>query len=102
MDIQGMLKQVIGGGQDAAVGQAVEDHVGAMDGGEVSDHLQTAADNAAANGQPDVAHEIGDLISQFQSDPQALKAGAISYVTSNPQVLEHFAPGFAQGILSKL
>ena len=73
-----------------------------MSATEVTQHLQTAASNAQVSGQPDVAQEIGDLVSRYQSDPQGLKDAAVSYVKSNPQVLAHFAPSFAQGVLSKL
>ena len=102
MDIQGLLQQAIGSGNGDSVAQATSDHIATMDTSEVTQHLQTAADTASANGQPDVASEIQDLLTRAQSDPDSLKAAAIDYVKSNPQVLEHFAPTFAQGILSRL
>ena len=102
MDILGTVEQALAGGRSDDVGAAVSDHVASMDSGEVAQHLQSAADNAAANGQPDVAREIADIASRGQTDPESLKTAAIDYVKSNPQILAHFAPAFAQGILSKL
>ena len=102
MNIQEMLAQVTAAGNSGAVGQAATDHVSALPAGEVAQNLQTAASNAQANGQPEVANEIGDLITRAESDPEALKSAAISYIEQNPQSLAHFAPSFAQGILSKL
>ncbi len=69
---------------------------------EVTQHLQTAATNANANGQPAIAQEIEAMIARKQVDPEALKDAAISYIKSNPQVLTYFAPSFAQGILNRV
>jgi hypothetical protein len=102
MDVQGLLSQVLGSEQQSSVGDAAAEHVNSLPAADVSQHLQQAADNANAAGQPDVAHEIGDLMSRAQSDPASIKTAAISYITSNPQVLAHFAPAFAQDILSKI
>jgi hypothetical protein len=102
MDLQDMLNQVTGGDNADSVGQAASDHVAAMPPDEVADHVQTAAANASANGNTDVANELGDLISRAESDPGSLKTAAIAYIQQNPQVLAHFAPSFAQGILSRI
>ena len=101
MDIQDMLTQAVGG-DAASVGQAAADHVSTLDPSDVTQHLQTAAANASANGNPQIANEIGDLLTRAQSDPESLKAGAIAYIQQNPQALAQFAPSFAQGILSRL
>ena len=102
-EIQGLLQSVTGGDTDPqAVASAADDHVSDMDSGELSDHLQTAADNARQNGNEDTAQEIEGMISSGQANPDELKSMAVNYIRQNPQVLEHFAPPFVQGILGKL
>ncbi|MBV9027224.1 MAG: hypothetical protein JO311_01290 [Candidatus Eremiobacteraeota bacterium] len=85
-----------------SVAQAAQSNVGSMDHEELTQHLQTAADNAEQNGQSGIAQQIMGLISQHGSDPAALKQEAISLISSNPQILTHFAPEFAKGILGSL
>jgi len=102
MNILSTIESLASSGNTGAVAQAASDHVSGMSGPEVEQHLSTAASNASANGQPGVAEEIGDIISKAQSNPQALKDGAIAYVKANPQVLTQFAPSFAQGILNRV
>ncbi|HEY5348182.1 MAG TPA: hypothetical protein VIJ64_00540 [Candidatus Lustribacter sp.] len=53
----------------------------------------------AKNGDPAA---LGALLEHAKSDPGSLKDAAISYVTSNPQLIQKFAPGLMQGILGKL
>jgi len=102
-EIEGMLSSAMGGGAAGpqAVGDAAEQHVSSMDGGELSDHLQTAADNARQTGDEGMAQQIEGMIARGQADPDALKSMAVDYIRNNPQVLRQFAPSFAQGILSK-
>ncbi|MDQ2817110.1 MAG: hypothetical protein M3T49_02705 [Candidatus Eremiobacteraeota bacterium] len=102
-EFSGLLQRVTGGDADPqAVEQAATDHVSSMGSGELSDHMQTAADNARQNGQGDLAQQITGLVSQNGTNPQGLKDAAISLIKSNPQVLTHFAPPFAQGLLSRI
>lgn len=101
------LKNVAGGllGSNAdpqAVSEAATEHVQEMDPNELGGHLQTAAQNLAQNGQGDTAQQVMDIVSKMRSDPSSAKDEAIALVRSNPQILAHFAPGFAQGVLSKL
>jgi hypothetical protein len=42
------------------------------------------------------------LASQVASNPSGAIGDVTTFIQNNPQVLEHFAPDFAQGILSKL
>ncbi len=100
-EVQNLLGRVTGA-DSAAVAQAASDHVSTMDPSQVREHLQTAAGNAAQSGQSGIAQQIEGLLSQSGSNPQDLKQKAISLITANPQILEHFAPGFAKGILGKL
>ncbi len=102
-EISGLLRQLTSGQVDQqSVSQAANDHVGSMDGSDVSQHLQTAADNADQNGQGDVVQAITGIIERDGTDTEALKRDAIGLISSNPQILQHFSPEFAQGILSRL
>jgi len=97
------MQQVTGGNTDsAAIEQAATDHVSSMDSGELTQHMQTAADNLNQNGQGDLGEQLSGIVSQAQSDPQGLKDAAVSFIKNNPQVLAHFAPGFAQGLLGRM
>ncbi|HKU66317.1 MAG TPA: hypothetical protein VJP85_00930 [Candidatus Baltobacteraceae bacterium] len=101
--LKGMVEQAASGNVDPqALGQAASDHVANCDPGELQDHLQTAASNLQQNGQGDLAQQASSLISQLQSNPSGAKDAVVSFIQNNPQVLQHFAPGFAQGILSKI
>lgn len=101
--LKGMVEQAASGNVDQqALGQAANDHVANTDPGELQDHLQTAASNLQQNGQGDLAQQATSLISQLQSNPSEAKNAVVSFIKNNPQVLQHFAPNFAQGILSKL
>jgi hypothetical protein len=101
--IEGMIQRVASAEIDQqSVGQAANDQVSSMDHGELTQHLQTAADNAQQNGQTDIAQQIVALIEQHGSNPQGLKDEAISLISNNPQILQHFAPEFAQKILGSL
>ncbi|GAC1388609.1 MAG: hypothetical protein NVSMB31_02880 [Vulcanimicrobiaceae bacterium] len=102
MDIGSMIQQVVGGGSTEGLEQAARDHIGSMAPEEVTQHLQTAAASASQNGQNDVAQEIQGMIARKQVDPEGLKDAAISYIKSNPEMLTHFAPSFAQGILNRV
>ncbi len=102
-EIEGMAQRLAAGQLDQqAVGQAARDGINAMDHREFSDHLQGAADTAAQNGQPAVAAQIAELLAQHGSNPQELKAAAISLIENNPQVLQHFAPPFLKNVLGAL
>ena len=102
-NLKNLAEQAIGGQLDPqAVGQAAPDHVEGMDGGQLTDHLQTAATNLQQAGQGDMAQQAMALISQVQSNPSGAKDAIVAFVQNNPQVLQHFAPSFAQGILSRL
>lgn len=102
-EISGLLQQVRSGQVDQqSVSQAASDHVSSMDPSDVTQHLQTAADNANQNGQGDVAQVIVGIVERDGTDTEALKRDAIGLITSNPQILQHFAPEFAQGILGRI
>ncbi len=102
-NVAGMVQQFTSGnGDPQKLELATSAHVDEMDGDEVVGHLKTAAANMQENGQPGLAHQVEDMIAQKQSNPDALKDEAISFIRSNPQVLTHFAPPFAQGILDRI
>ncbi len=102
-EIESMVQRFASGEIDPqSVAQSAQANVGSMDHQELTQHLQTAADNAQQNGESGIAQQIMGLISQHGSDPAALKQDAISLISNNPQVLQHFAPDFAKRILGSL
>jgi predicted molibdopterin-dependent oxidoreductase YjgC len=102
-EVEGLLQRVTTGEIDqTSVLQAADEHVSNMDQQQLKTHLQNAANNASQNGQNDIAQQIMSLISQHGSNPQSLKQEAISLITSNPQILQHFEPQFAKGILGRI
>ena len=102
-EVAGLLQQVTSGQVDQqSVSQAANDHVSQMEPGELTQHLQTAAENANQNGQPDLAQQIMGLIQRNGTNPDALKQDAITLISSNPQILQQFAPDFAKNLLSRI
>ncbi|MBV9080938.1 MAG: hypothetical protein JO102_07460 [Elusimicrobia bacterium] len=101
MNLQGMLDQLKDTDRGDDVGKAAADHVADMPADEVADHLQSAADKAAQAGQDDTAQELLQMVEQRKADPDALKNMAVGYIKEHPEVLQHFAPSFAQGILNR-
>lgn len=101
-EIASMVGRVVAEqGDNGAMGEAAGDHVGAMDASEVQQHVETAAANAAQNGAPDVAQLLTGLLSR-SANGESLKQGFVELVSSNPQILQHFVPEFAQGLLSRI
>jgi pyridoxal/pyridoxine/pyridoxamine kinase len=94
--------QVLASADPQAVGQAASEHLGTMDNAEITGHLQTATTNLQLQGQGDLAQQAMALVSQVQSNPSGAKDAIAAFVSSNPQILQHFAPSFAQGILSRI
>lgn len=84
-----------------ALAQAASDHLSQIDSGQLSDHLQTAAQSLQQNGQGDLAQQLLGLAGSAGNGGSVVSE-VTSFISSNPQVLEHFAPDFAQGILGKL
>jgi len=95
---------MLGGGNvdPQAVDNAASDHINNMDGNELGDHLDTAGQNLQQNGQGDLAQQVMAIASQARDNPDAAKSAAIDLIKNNPQIIQHFAPSFAQGILGKL
>jgi hypothetical protein len=101
--IEGMARQVASGEIDQqSLSQAVDQHIGSLDPNQVAQHVQTAATTAQQNGDTTMAGQLIGLLSQQGSNPQGLQGGLVSIITNNPQILQHFAPDFAKGILSGL
>ena len=102
-EVATLLGQFAGGSAEdrQAAQSAAEDHVQSLPADQVQDHVQTAADNAQSSGQAEIANVLQGLLSGSGND-QDLKSGLINLVKSNPQILTHFAPEFAQGILSRI
>lgn len=101
--IESLARDFASGSRDPQeLQQGAAEHVAAMPPEQVSEHVQTAADNARANGQPDLAASLEQIVAQHGLNGPALKDAAVEFIKNNPQALAHFAPGFVQGILSKL
>jgi hypothetical protein len=101
--LEGMMQKVVSGEIDQqSVGQAADEHVSSMDAGQLTQHVQTAANNAQQNGDTGLAAQLTGLLEQYRSNPQNLKGELVSLITNNPQVLQHFAPEFAKNILGKI
>lgn len=102
-EFEGMLQKVTSGGVSGeAVGQAAGEHVNSMDSSELAQHVQVASDNAQQNGDTSVAQQLAALVQQNATNPEGLKTAIVRFITSNPQILAHFAPEFAQRILGSL
>jgi len=102
-NVEGMLQQYTGGGGDTQqLEQATSDHVESMGSDDLVGHLRTAAQNMNQNGQSGMAQQVESMISERQSNPEDLKSAAVSFIRNDPQVLTHFAPSFAQGILNRV
>lgn len=101
--IETLMGEIQSGNVDTGqVGQAAQQHVQSMDPQQVQQHLQTAQQNAAQNGNQGLAQQIEGLLRSCQGNPQGLKDEAINFIKTNPQVIQHFAPEFAQGLIGKL
>ena len=101
--IKGFAEQAISGELDSTtVGQAVSDHLDNVDNDRLSDRLQTAASNLQADGQGDLAQQVTGLVQQISANPSGAKDTVVSFIQQNPEVLQHFAPDFVQGIASRL
>lgn len=102
-EVEGLIQKVTTGEIDQqSVGQAATEQVNTMPHDEVVQHVQTAANNAQQSGQPDIAKQLMQMVEQSGTNPQALKQDVISLISSNPQIIQHFAPEFAQRILGSL
>jgi len=102
-EVEGMIQRATSGEIDqSSVSQAAEEHISAIDPSQLTQHLQTAADNANQNGQSGAAQQIMGLLSQHRSNLEGLKGQVVSLITSNPEILQHFEPGFAKGILGRI
>lgn len=101
-ELSALIQDVCGNVDQQTLSQAASDHVQSVSPDELTQHLQTAADNASQNGQEGTAQQITDMISRNASNPQGLKDEVVSLVTNNPQVLQNFLPDFAKSLLARL
>lgn len=100
-EVKTILSSLDNSGNNQAVQQAAGDHVQNMNESQVQQHVETAANNAAQKGDGDAAQILSSLVSSARSGGD-IKQALIQQLTSNPQLLEHFAPEFAKGILSRV
>jgi hypothetical protein len=101
--IEGMAQQLASGQLDQqSLNQAAEQHINSLDPNQVMQHVQTAAATAQQNGDSGAAGMLTGLLSQQGSNPQGLQGELVTIITNNPQILQHFLPDFAKGILGNL
>lgn len=101
--IESMAQQIASGQLDQqSLNQAADQHISSMDPNQVLQHVQTAATTAQQNGDSGVAGMLTGLMNQQGSNPQGIGGALVSIITNNPQILQHFAPDFAKGILGNL
>lgn len=104
--LKSMAGGMLGGAGDnvdpQAVNDAASEHINSMNGSDLADHLNTAGENLQQSGEGDLAQRVMAIASQARDNPDSAKSAAIDLLKNNPQIIQHFAPGFAQGILGKL
>jgi hypothetical protein len=101
--IESMMQQMASGQIDQqSLNQAADQHISSLDPNQVLQHVQTAATTAQQNGDSGVAGMLTGLLNQQGSNPQGIQGALVSIITNNPQILQHFAPDFAKGILGNL
>ncbi len=101
--LEGVMQQVASGQIDPqSLSQAADQHIGSLDPNTVMQHVQSAANTAQQNGDTGMAGMLTGLLSQQGSNPQGIQGELVSIITNNPQILQHFAPDFAKGILGNL
>jgi hypothetical protein len=97
-DLLGAAEKLLGGSSSGDLQSAAEEHLGGLDQNAIVDHLAGMVPNL-----PDGARqEVEQLLKDAENDPSSLKGAAVSYITSNPQLVQQFAPGLMQGILARL
>lgn len=102
-EFEGMAQKLMSGDIDPqAVNDAVAQHVNSLDANELQQHAQTAADNAQQSGNERLAQQLSSLVQQYQSNPEGLKGEIVSVISNNAEILQQFAPEFAQKILGSL
>ena len=101
--IKGALEQAVSGNLDPQQLQgAVAQHVEEVGPQQAANHLENAANNAQAQGDTGLAEQAFSLVQQVRQDPSQAQSAIVNFVKNNPEILQHFAPEVAQGILSKL
>jgi predicted solute-binding protein len=100
-EVKTILSSLDNAANAQAVQQAAGDHVQNMSDAQVQQHVQTAAGNATQNGDDSAAQALRSILSSSQQSG-GVKQALIQQLTSNPQLLEHFAPEFAKAILSRV
>lgn len=70
-EVSGLLQRVTTGEVDqTSVSQAANDHVANMSHEQLTQNLQTAAQNAEQNGSGGIAQQIMGMLSQHGSNPE--------------------------------
>lgn len=99
--LKNMVMGQIENADPTQIAAAAQQHVGDMPHNELIDHVQTAVSNMQQS-DPDMASKLQGLVQEVSQNPSDFKGAVVGFIQSNPQVLQHFAPDFAQGVLSKV
>ena len=100
-EIKNMAMGQLQNADPSQLAAAAEEHLSGMPHNEIVDHVQTAVSNLQQS-DPEMAGKLQGLVQQVSQNPSDFKGAVVGFIQSNPQVLQHFEPGFAQGLISKV
>jgi hypothetical protein len=101
--LKGLFDRVTRGDVDSqALAQAASEQVRSMEGSQVLNEVEAAAQYARNHGQRHVGEQLQGIVDGHRSEPESVKGDVISLLRSRPQVLSCFEPPFAEGILVHL
>lgn len=99
------IKNLIGGGSgnvDAgSLLTAATQHLNDLPHNELTDHVTGAIQNLQQS-NPQLAGQLQGLVQQVGQNPGDFKGAVAQFISSNPSVLQSFAPDFAKGLLGKV
>jgi hypothetical protein len=100
--IKNLIAGQFGSGTDSGqILAAATEHLDQLPHGELVDHVTVAITNLQQN-NPELASQLQGLVQQVASNPGDFKDAVAQFISSNPSVLEQFAPDFAKGLLGRL
>jgi hypothetical protein len=85
-----------------ALHDAADAYIHSIPDSEIHAIIRHAAERAIANWDGGSAWRLRDLISKAVTYPPVVKRGAVLLVMTNPQILKHFSPEFAEGVVRGL
>jgi hypothetical protein len=101
--LEGMLQRITTGEVDASsVSQAAQQQVSGTDHNQLLQQVQQAGQTATNAGDTNVGQQLISLASEYRSNPEGFKQQVVSFIATNPQVLQHFEPAFASDVLKAI